>query len=640
VTRGAILAIAMLIAAAMLPGAACAAHAAPSFTRMSADDAKAQALAQPDLATARRIRPDSTVRVRYLSESARWRVSVRARTNAQTLALIEIDDVSGEIVRGVTLPLGDYPPRHTEREAIDAAVEDAGVRERAKMWGGVKTLRAAGDLDGCCWQVDLFDPDRADGDSARPVIRVDVTDASLQVTGVWTGIQIPWKMARGEREAFGGDINRPAIWYALCALFALVVIDWRRVRSLANADAIALLSFAASYDAFVRGNIDWSVPLGALPLVWIALRMGWLYARGVPAPTPPRTPRTRLGSFVLRPVPTIALVVLCVAVAGLRIGLTTYGGNVIDVGYAGVTGARLELAGTAPWGNMPADIERGDTYGPANYLAYVPAVALLDDGDGDAFGSRLPAAQATSIAADLGCALLLVLIGWRWITRRAGVLLALGWLACPWTTLVLASGANDALVALALLGAFAAVPRPWLRGLLVGVATMVKLAPIVALAPLLHVGSRRRLRQASWTTLGFMIAIAAGIAWAVLRLDGTIAHDLQLLWERTVQFQATRDSPFSPWGLYGWDTAQQLLRLAVVAAVLGACVRPRARDAWQTAAGISALLAAVQLAADHWFYLYIPWLVPFVLLVLVARRERPAVSPQPGATTVRSIEAR
>lgn len=614
-----------LVVGVLIAVAALLALVAPAAQGMDADAARELALAQPDMATATRMRPASTVRVRHLPEVGRWRVSVRAGEGATTLALVEIDESSGAIVRRETLALGEYPPRHTEREAIDAAVADREVRRAARAWGGVDTLRAAGDLDGCCWRVDLFDPDRTSGDPAQPVIRAEVTDATLEVTGVWTGIQIPWSMARGDRDAFGGDVNQPGIWYALCGLFALVTIDWRRLRSRANLDALALLAFVPSYEAFVRGAIDWSVPLAALPLAWLALRMGWLFARGVPTPMPAREPRTRAARFALRPVPTALLVVACVAIAGLRIGLTVDGGNVIDVGYACVSGARLELAGTAPWGNMPDDVARGDTYGPANYLAYVPAVALLEDEHGDstdAFDGSLPAAQATSIAADLGCALLLALIGWRWISRRAGVLLALGWLACPWTTLVLASGANDALVALALTGAFAAIPRVLLRGLLVGVAALVKLAPVVALAPLLHVGARRRLRQASWTTLGFAAAIGAGIAWASWRIDGAIMHDLRLLWDRTVVFQTTRDSPFSPWGLYDWNLAQQAVRIAVVCAVVLACLRPRARDAWQVAAGIAALLAAVQLTADHWFYLYLPWLVPFVLIVIIAQRER------------------
>lgn len=604
----------------------------PPFAQMSRAEARERALAEPELARARALRPGSVVRVRWLPSELRWRVSVRAGTEPTTLALVEIDDATGRVVRREALELGAYPPRHTEREVIDAAVADRAVRRLAREWGGVQALRADVERDGCCWEVDFFAPRRGDGgDPARAVVRAEVVDTNLEVTGAWTGLRIPWKMARGDRDAFGGELNEPFTWYALCILFALVVVDWARLRSLANLDAVVLLAFAASYEAFVQGAIEWSVPLAVPPLAWLIGRMGWTFLRGVPHPTLVAEPRSRFARLALRPVPTVALVLCCVVIAGIRIGLTVEGGNVIDVGHAGVSGARLELAGQAPWGNMPDDITRGDTYGPANYLAYVPATALLDERDEDAFGTQMPAAQATAIAADLGCALLLALVGARWISRRAGALLALGWLTCPWTTLALASGANDSLVALALLAAFAALPHAWLRGAFVAVAAMVKFVPVVALAPLLHVGSRARLRQSLHASLGFAAVALAGLAWVVVRMDGSAPADLATFFGRTLGFQATRDSPFSPWGLYGWDLAQLLLRVAVALLVLLACACPRARDAWQVAAGIAALLAAVQLTADHWFYLYLPWIVPFVLLVLVAQRERPAAPPPADA---------
>jgi hypothetical protein len=454
------------------------------------------------------------------------------------------------------------------------------------------------------------------------VIRVDVTDSSLAVTGVWTGHQIPWTMARGDRDGFGGDVNVPAIWIAVLVLFAMVAIDWTRLRSWPNADVVALLALGVSHELFQRGEIEWSVPLAVPPLAWLGARMAWLFARGVPRPAPARPPRSRFARLALRRVPTMALVVLCVALAGVRVGLTLDGGNVIDVGYAGVAGARLELDGTGPWDNMPDDVARGDTYGPANYLAYVPATALLDDPEEHVFGTSIVAAQVTSIVADLGSALLLALVGWRWISRRAGVLLAAAWLACPWTVWVLASGANDSIVALALLATFCAVRVPWLRGTLLGLATMVKFAPAVALAPLLHVGSRRRTRQAVLTCLGFAAGIGAGLAWVAWRLDGSLLDDLRTFWQRTVAFQADRDSPFSIWGLYGWDLARKVGLAAFALAALVACVRPRARDAWQVAAGIAAFVIGAQLLTTHWFYLYVPWFLPFVLIACIAQRER------------------
>ena len=48
----------------------------------------------------------------------------------------------------------------------------------------------------------------------------------------------------------------------------------------------------------------------------------------------------------------------------------------------------------------------------------------------------------------------------------------------------------------------------------------------------------------------------------------------------------------------------------------------------------AAVLIALQLAASHWFYLYIVWFVPLVLVALLAahrvqpRREPPAPAPE------------
>lgn len=602
---------------------------APPLVLIDEQQARKLGLSQFEISAARRWRPEAAVRVRWLADLGRWRVSVRAGEKPTTLALVEIDGLTGEVVRREAISIGKYPPRHTQREAIDAAIADPRSQSAAKKWGTMKSLRASGHKEDCCWEIDFFAPKRIDGgDRDRPVIRADVIDSSLSVTGVWTGHQIAWTMARGDRYAFGGAINHLAVWYGLCVLFALVVIDWTRLWSLTNADVLALLAFAVSWEAFVRGEIGWSVPLAVPPLAWIAARMGWIFIRGFPERVGARPSPSPFKRFVLRPVPTVLLIVLCVALAGLRIGITLEGGNVIDVGYAGVAGAELELSGKAPWGNMPHDVRRGDTYGPLNYLAYVPATAAFKQERADPLGTRFRSAQVTSIVADLASALLIFVIGWRWISRRAGVLAMLGWLACPWTALVLASGANDAIVALMLLAAFISLRSAAVRGAFVAAAALVKVAPILTIMPLLHVGSTRRLRQSLLVTVGCASVIMIGLFWSVFRLDGdSVLASVRLLWDRTVAFQAERESPFSIWGLYEWHSVQSAVRILVVFAVLAVAFFPRARDAWQVAAGCAAVLALAQLTAGHWFYLYIPWFVPFVLIVVMVQRERYAHIP-------------
>lgn len=614
-----------------LPDGAGDDDAGQPLARLQPDAIEALVASEPGVRVARTRRPGARFVLRFDPAARTWTVTLRERAAKVDLARYVVDDRTGGIRSRFVLPVGDYPSRLDSRGAIDLAVADADARERAREWGGIEVLRASARLEGCCWEVDLFDPKRTGEDRGRPVIRVDVHDATAQVTAVWTGIQIPWKMARGNRAAFGGAINDVGLWIALFVAFALVAIDWRRPRTWLTADVVALLALGVSHECFQRGQIDWSVPLAVPPLAWLLVRSWWIFARGLPVQRPARRARTRFGRYVTRRVPTVVIVLLCVALAGVRIGVTIDGGNVIDVGHAGIIGARQELRGDAVWGQMPQDNPRGDTYGPLNYLAYVPATKLLDDVPNNDWAGQAPPATWTAIVADLLCVVLLVVIGWRWISRRGAALLAAGWLACPWTAWALASGVNDALVAAPLLAAFAVLPRASLRGLFVGAAAMVKFAPLVALAPLLHAGVAGRRRQALAAIAGAGVAVALGLAWVVFRIDeGSIGADLHLFWERTLAFQSERGSPFSPWGLYDWPTAQRVAQGLVVLGLVVACVLPRERSAWQVAAGVAGALVAVQLVVTHWFYLYVPWFVGFVLLVLVAARERPVVRPARG----------
>jgi hypothetical protein len=46
--------------------------------------------------------------------------------------------------------------------------------------------------------------------------------------------------------------------------------------------------------------------------------------------------------------------------------------------------------------------------------------------------------------------------------------------------------------------------------------------------------------------------------------------------------------------------------------------RPRRRDHVTVAALGAAVMIGMQLTIDHWFYLYIPWFLPFLLIALLA----------------------
>ena len=86
-----------------------------------------------------------------------------------------------------------------------------------------------------------------------------------------------------------------------------------------------------------------------------------------------------------------------------------------------------------------------------------------------------------------------------------------------------------------------------------------------------------------------------------------------------MQSQLDRDSPFSLWGQTDLEWLQTALKVALVG--LGALVAfvPWRRTLIQIAALAAALVLGVELILEHWFYLYIPWFLPPLLLALVAR---------------------
>ena len=95
---------------------------------------------------------------------------------------------------------------------------------------------------------------------------------------------------------------------------------------------------------------------------------------------------------------------------------------------------------------------------------------------------------------------------------------------------------------------------------------------------------------------------------------------LSQFWERTVQSQLDRDSPFSVWGqIYDLGSLQTIAKAGVVALGVIVAFFPWRRTLVQIAALSAALIIAVELVLEHWFYLYIPWFLGAMLLAMVAR---------------------
>ncbi len=480
------------------------------------------------------------------------------------------------------------------------------------------------------WEVGFFNG----GDEVAQVVIDPVTGNIIES---WTGYQVAWRMARGYSGAFGRMINAPYVWLPLCAIFVLGLLDWRRPFRLAHLDLLVLVAgFGLSHYFFNNGNIGLSVPLAYPPLLYLLARSLWLGFR-------------RAQGSGLRPsMPIAVLAVMTVVLVAGRISLNVVDSNVIDVGYSGVIGADRIGDRKPIYDNFPSEDQSGDTYGPVAYYAYVPFEQVLPwSGTWD----DLPAAHAASIFFDLATMAALFLLGRRIRRGRRGselgILLCFAWAACPYTAYALESNTNDALVALGITVALLCLTSPMARGSTLGLASMTKFAPL-ALGPLFatygatdpdHASARvapqdgpadaitERPREVPAVTgparryarvvIPFTIAFA--ITVAVVCFQALENPGLSTFWHRTLAEQGGRDSPFSIWGQdhsLGW--LQAVVKGAVVGLALLVAFRPRRRDHVTVAALGAAVMIGMQLTVDHWFYLYIPWFLPFLLIAMLA----------------------
>jgi len=444
-------------------------------------------------------------------------------------------------------------------------------------------------------------------------VQARVNDADGAVVEVWTGIQVSWEMARGYPGAFGRSVNSPWIFIPLCLAFVAPFVDPRRPLRLLHLDLLVLLGFSVSHVFFNRGEIGASVPLVYPVLVYLLVRMLWAGFRPRTGAEGSARPRTRGPLAPLVPVGALAL--MLVFLVGFRVALNVVDSNVIDVGYAGVIGADRIVHGQPLYeGAFPSENRTGDTYGPTAYLTYVPFELVLPwSGRWD----DLPAAHAAAVVFDLLTILGLFLMGRRVRAGPAGtalgVALAYAWAAYPYTLFAMQSNSNDSLVAAASIFALLAAGSAPARGALAAVGGLAKFAPL-ALAPLLAAGTgERRTRSMVAFTLVFAAVCVACVAPFVP--DGGLSE----LFHRTIGSQLSRTSPFSVWGqVPGLQWAQRAVAaLAVGLGVLVAFV-PRRRTLAQVAALGAAVLVLVEVAATHWFYLYVVWFAPFAFVALLS----------------------
>jgi hypothetical protein len=519
--------------------------------------------------------------------------------------------------------VADWVGRYPRRGLVTDATFDSTFRDwTVKVWWG-----AAGEI--------------ATG-------RVD--DLTGVVTEAWTGPQVAWSMARGQKGAFGGkEINNTWVWLAFCLVFLVGLGELRRPLSIRNLDLLVLLSFTVSLWFFNKGRIFTSVPLVYPPLLYLLARMTWAGWRGRVSPS--------------RPVwPIWVLAAATVFLAGFRIGLNVRDSNVIDVGYSGVIGAQRIANGEAPYGHMPlgsghglkpcaaadrdgnqsyfiqtngrceSQDEHGDTYGPVSYLAYLPGYwAIGWTGKGD----TLDAARFTSIMFDLLAIVGLALVGFRFGGARLSATLAFAWAAYPFTQYVSSSNTNDAIQPALLIWGFWLVSSPWARGAFAALSGWTKFAPLLV-APMwaTYPDVRGSLRPKAIFAAAFVATTL--LSFWILLLEPNPLHAAHVFYDRAIKWQIGRESPFSIWdwrqyhaGLPDLHVLQWVLEGFLVLGAVAAAFFPPRKSPLQLAALTGALLIGFELVQTHWFYLYLPWFFPFVAFAVLAPGPAPAAEPVP-----------
>lgn len=508
----------------------------------------------------------------------------------------------------------------SEAQAVRVANRDPNVAKERRENGGL--THSASMVDGN-WEVAYFADE-------KEVALAIVDPASGEVTESWTGYQVAWKMARGYSGAFGHKLNAPYVFLPLCALFLVGLVDWRRPWRIATLDLAVLLGFGVSHYFFNRAEVGVSVPLQYPVLLYLLGRALWIGLRG-------------RGEGIRPAWPAAWLLIAALFLMGLRVGLNMADSGAIDVGYAGVVGADRIAHGEPVYGNFPEDVAQGDTYGPVDYLAYVPFERIWP---WSGTWNDLPAAHAATVFFDIATFALLIWLGLRIRPgpggRKLAATLAFGWAAYPYTAYALESNSNDTLVAALLVATLLALARPALRGVTAAMATLTKFAPVV-LIPML---ATYRPAVRGWRgdggvrpaqgghplpatgPAGVRFVLAFIVTAALLMLWPAIDPGLHTFWDRTIAYQANRDSPFSIWGQV---PSLEPLRIAILIAVGALAISfafwPRRKTLTQVAALGAALLIGLQLTAEHWFYLYIAWFYPLLLVALTATSRHLSKAP-------------
>lgn len=406
-----------------------------------------------------------------------------------------------------------------------------------------------------------------------------------------------------------------AVPWAAC--FVLGLLDWRHPWRLEHLDLLALAGFflaamLLSDDASQAG-------------LWLAaVCLGWLFSRMLGAafgtwPMPELRP-----SISSRWLGLAILILLLVRIESVARG------NVLDVGQASSLGAwrilhGLHLYGVVSWpGPGGLRIYRPDSYGPFAYYAYIPFVVIFPPA---------PALVATLLPAV--CFDALTLAGLHKLGRRLGGrplahAFVFAYLLYPFPDLSLMAQTNDALIAALCVWTIAfAAERPAARGLLVAAAALTKFLPALLALQFLGIRTGR-----SRYVLTLAASLAAMLAWPLITsgpthfLDSTAGYQL-IQRGGGIQFSIWTSMPHVA------VVARPVLAATLVMLALAPMARPPVQDPRQHAALAAALLIGAQLLLGYWFYSYLTWCYPLLIIAIIqARSDHQAPGPSEHGAAV------
>lgn len=407
-----------------------------------------------------------------------------------------------------------------------------------------------------------------------------------------------------------------AVPWAAC--FVLGLFDWRRPWRVEHLDLLALAGFFP-----VTMLISDDLPVAGLWLAAVCL--GWLFARMLGAASGAwRMPELR-PSISSRRLGLAIGILLLVRLASVPAG------NVLDVGQASWLGAwrllhGLHLYGVVSW-QAPSGLQiyRPDSYGPFAYYAYLPFAILPP-----------PPAPIATLPPAL-CFDALTLAGLHTLGRRLGgrplaQAFTFAYLLSPFPALSLTAETNDALIAALCVWAIVAARRPATRGLLIAAATLTKFLPV--LLALQFLGQK----QGRWRyAVALAAALAAMLTWPLLTsgparlLGSTLGYQL---------IQRGGGTQFSIWTYL--PHAATLARLPLAAALVLLALSPMARHAGQDtrrhAALAAALLIGAQLLLGYWFYNYLTWCYPLLVIAIIQAARWPAARGDDSGQVAAAVE--